>query len=113
MRADSYSRRRFETNTYSVPQSYARQQLVLRAYVDKIEVWAGKELIATHPRSYGKGEEHLGPRHYLKALERKPRALKKSVSFFAAIPVPARPIHFVRKANPTFYTQSLYLSLIG
>ncbi|APC08624.1 hypothetical protein MTJW_14650 [Moorella thermoacetica] len=92
MRADSYSRRRFETNTYSVPQSYARQQLVLRAYVDKIEVWAGKELIATHPRSYGKGEEHLGPRHYLKALERKPRALKKSVSFFSAIPEPARPI---------------------
>ncbi|WP_338835073.1 IS21 family transposase [Neomoorella humiferrea] len=75
VRADSYSRVRFETTTYSVPQSYARQQLVLKAYVDKIEVWARKELIATHPRSYGKGEEHLDPRHYLKALERKPRAL--------------------------------------
>jgi len=47
VRADSYSRVRFETNTYSVPQSYARQQLVLKAYVDKIEVWVGKELIAT------------------------------------------------------------------
>ncbi|MBC7347528.1 MAG: hypothetical protein H5U00_08785 [Clostridia bacterium] len=50
VKSDRYSRISFETNRYSVPTSYAGSFLTLRAYVDHLEVWQGKELIALHQR---------------------------------------------------------------
>lgn len=75
VKSDSYSRVQFETNRYSVPTPYARKDLLLKAYVDRIEVWAGTELVSRHERAYGRYEEHLDPRHYLEELAMKPRAI--------------------------------------
>lgn len=73
--ADSQQRVRFETNWYSVPRRYAYEQLTVKAYVDKVELWFGKELVASHQRLYGKNQESLDPRHYLEGLLQKPRAM--------------------------------------
>jgi len=74
VKSDRYARVCFETNHYSVPTAYAGFLLVLHAYVDRVEVWRGSEMIARHARSYGRGEEILDPCHYLPELARKPRA---------------------------------------
>ena len=74
-RADSHSRVRFENNFYSVPMRYARELMSIKAYVDKVEVWAGQDLVACHKRLYGIGQQSLDPRHYLDELLRKPRAI--------------------------------------
>lgn len=74
-RVDRYSRVRFENNYYSVPSRYVGEILTVRAYVDYIEVWAGKEVVSRHNRLYGNGLQSLDPRHYLDELLRKPRAI--------------------------------------
>lgn len=73
VKSDCYSRVCFETNRYSVPVTCAGLLLHLRAHVDRIEIWQGRECIASHKRSYDRGEEILDPMHYLLALTRKPR----------------------------------------
>ncbi len=74
VKSDRYSRVFFETNRYSVPVAYAGSFLTLRAYVDRIEVWQGGQCLASHKRSYGRGQEILDPVHYLPELAKKPRA---------------------------------------
>ena len=66
---------RFDGNDYSVPYDYAYKPCVARGYVEKVEVLYKASVIATHRRSYGKGEYVLDPFHYLPLLERKPGAL--------------------------------------
>lgn len=75
VKSDSYARVRFENNFYSVPTTYARRWLTLKAFVDRIEVYGKDKLIASHPRLYGRGQEHLVLDHYLDELLKKPRAL--------------------------------------
>jgi transposase len=74
VKSDRYARVCFETNYYSVPTIFAGSLLTLHAYVDRVEVWRGGEMIARHTRSYGRGEEILDPCHYLPELAREPRA---------------------------------------
>jgi len=74
-RVDRYCRVRFENNYYSVPARYAGEVLTIKAYVDQVEIWANKDLVACHKRLYGSGKQSLDPRHYLEELVRKPRAL--------------------------------------
>jgi len=64
----------FDRNRYSVPCQYVGRRLRLEATTWKIEVWNGAQKVAIHQRCYGRGENRLELEHYLKALERKPRA---------------------------------------
>lgn len=73
-KVNSLSLVHFETNRYSVPASYAYQQVTLKAYVDQIRIYHGTDLIAEHGRLYGRNEESLNFDHYLELLERKPGA---------------------------------------
>lgn len=65
----------FETNRYSVPVAYAHEKLVLKAYVDRVEICHGDRVVASHVRLYGRDQEHLDLDHYLDLLLRKPGAL--------------------------------------
>lgn len=66
----------FETNTYSVPTSYAgNKQALLYAFVDRIEIWVDNQCIAQHERTYEKHQEIFEVDHYLDELEKKPRAI--------------------------------------
>jgi hypothetical protein len=76
-KSDSLSLVSFQTNRYSVPDHYAsRDDLLLKGYWDRVKIYnREKELLATHPRLYGKHEESLNPLHYLETLARKPGAI--------------------------------------
>jgi hypothetical protein len=72
---DKYQTVRFDRNRYSVPRSCAFQCVMVKGYIDRIEVVAGGDVVARHQRSYGRDEQILDPLHYLAALGRRPAAL--------------------------------------
>lgn len=68
----------FASNRYSVPTDHAHEKLLLRAFVDRVEISNGKEVVAIHPRCWERERDILDPLHYLSLLERKPRAFTQS-----------------------------------
>ena len=72
---DKYQMVRYETNRYSVPRAAAFQTVTVKAYVERIDVVLGHQVIASHPRSYGRHQQVLDPAHYLDRLDRRPAAL--------------------------------------
>ena len=66
---------RFDRNRYSVPRACAFQTVMVKGYVEHIEVVAGGAVVARHARRYGRDEQILDPLHYLAALGRRPAAL--------------------------------------
>jgi len=72
--ANQYSLVTYATNRYSVPVGQSHEALTLHAYVERIEISCGAELIATHERCWGRREDRLNPYHYLPLLAQRPRA---------------------------------------
>lgn len=73
---NAYSQVVYETNRYSVPVESAYRQLVLKAYPFHVEIAHGEQIVARHPRSYGRQEEICDPLHYLPLLEQRPGAFE-------------------------------------
>lgn len=73
--ANSLSLVRFDCNDYSVPVRYAHHPVVVKGYVDRVEICREAQLIARHTRLWGKAGVRFDPLHYLALLERKPGAL--------------------------------------
>jgi transposase len=62
--ATSLFRVHFDGNRYSVPARHAGTRVSLRAYADRVLVYsAGRQLIATHARAYGRGLDIADPDH--------------------------------------------------
>jgi transposase len=74
-KVDKYQTVRFDYNCYSVPRSYAFQTVSVKGYVDWIEVVAGGQVVARHPRCYQRDQQILNPLDYLATLGRKPACL--------------------------------------
>lgn len=72
---DKYQTVPFDGNRYSVPRRWAFRAVTVKGYVERVAVVADGQVIATHPRCYGRRERVLDPRHFLVTLERKPAAL--------------------------------------
>jgi transposase len=72
---DKYQTVAFDTNRYSVPRRYAFGGVTVRGFVDRVEVVADHQVIATHQRSYGARERVLDPLHFLVTLGQKPATL--------------------------------------
>ena len=89
---NKYGQISFETNRYSVPAWKARKHLTLRAYPFQIEILADNEVIATHPRTYGRKQDVLDPLHYLSLVEQRPGAFEH-----------ARPLRQWRQSWPPVY----------
>jgi len=73
--SNSLSLVRFDCNDYSVPVRYAHHPVLVKGYVERVEVYHRDRLLATHPRLWGKEDVRFEPVHYLALLERKPGAL--------------------------------------
>jgi transposase len=71
----STSRIRFETNDYSVPVRYVGARLSLHADPFWVQLWAGSEVVATHPRCYARRHIVEDFRHYVPLLLEKPFAV--------------------------------------
>jgi hypothetical protein len=74
-RANSLSLVRFDRNDYSVPTDYAHHEVTAVGGIEDVRLLVGTEVVATHPRHWGKEQVTFDPRHYLALLERKPGAL--------------------------------------
>ena len=72
---DKYQTVAFDRNRYSVPRPFAFQPVTVKAYVDRIAIVVGGQVIATHKRSLVPGPPVLDPLHYLPTLGHKPGAL--------------------------------------
>ena len=77
-RASSMSLVRYRTNDYSVPTAYAHQDVVIKGYVDRVDIICRGERVASHRRSYGREDFIADPLHYLALIERKPRSLDQA-----------------------------------
>ena len=73
--ASSLSLVRFDDNDYSVPVRYAHHPVVVKGFVDRVEIARAGEVVATHRRIWNKQKVSFDPVHYLALLERKPGAL--------------------------------------
>jgi transposase len=71
----STGRVRFAANWYSVPVRYASGRLTLQADPFRVRLFAGQELVADHPRSYGREQVIEDFRHYVPLLLEKPFAV--------------------------------------
>ena len=78
VRVSSISLVRYKTNDYSVPTEYGHLQVLVKAYVHRIAIVAGCEVIAEHQRSYEREATIYDPLHYLALLEHKSRALDQA-----------------------------------
>jgi hypothetical protein len=64
----------FQTNRYSVPVDLASESLLLRAFVERVEITDGTRVIAVHERCYGREQDKLDVFHYLPLLKERPGA---------------------------------------
>ena len=69
---------RYETNDYSVPTEYGHRQVLVKAFVWEVVIACASEVIARHPRSYGREDMVFNPLHYLALLEQKTNALDQA-----------------------------------
>jgi transposase len=86
----------FETNRYSVPAERRFHHLVLKAYPFRVDVLHMDDVIASHPRCYGRQQDILDPLHYLPLLEQRPGAFEH-----------AKPIRRWRASWPPVYERLL------
>lgn len=77
-RVSSLSLVRYRNNDYSVPTAYGHREVLLKAYVDRVEIHCGSDCIAKHERSYDKADFIFDPLHYLALIERKVNALDQA-----------------------------------
>jgi transposase len=96
VKPNGYSQVELDTNRYSVPVEHGNAQLVLRAYPFRVEILLEKEVIATHPRCFGREQDVLDPLHYLTLLEQRPGAFEH-----------AKPLRRWRKYWPQDYNRLL------
>ena len=72
---------RYDRNHYSVPCRIAGKTASVRAKADRIIIISNGKQIASHPRSFARGETVYDPWHYLDILQRKPGALRNGAPF--------------------------------
>lgn len=72
---------RFDRNDYSVPARWAHHPVVVKGYVDRVQLHVGGDLVATHERCYGSGEFILSPEHYVPLLQKKPGGIHNARPF--------------------------------
>ena len=77
-RVSSLSLVRYRCNDYSVPVAYGHREVILKGYVDRVEIHCGSDCIAQHARSYDKADFIFDPLHYLALIERKINALDQA-----------------------------------
>ena len=69
---------RYRGNDYSVPTAFGFRDVLVKGFVDEVVIVCSAEVVARHPRLYGRGEFAFDPRHYLALLEQKPGALDQA-----------------------------------
>jgi hypothetical protein len=78
-----------DRNRYSVPAQWANQVVSVRLSADRVRIVANEDIVADHPRCFGRGQLICDPWHYLPVIEKKPGALRHGAPFVQwDLPVP-------------------------
>ena len=72
---------RFDNNHYSVNASAVGRAVEIQAYADRVVIRRDGQIVAEHPRKFGRGETAYDPWHYVPVLARKPGALRNGAPF--------------------------------
>lgn len=91
-----YSQVEFAGNRYSVPADKVEAHLVVKAYPFRVDILYLDDVIASHPRCYGKDQDIYDPLHYLPLLEQRPGAFQH-----------AKPVRRWRASWPPVYERLL------
>ncbi len=81
MRVSSTCLVNVDRNRYSVPAGDAGQAVSVRMTAGQVRVVANGEVIAAHPRVFGRDQLVCDPWHYLQVLDKKPGALRDGAPF--------------------------------
>ena len=54
---------RFDLNDYSIPPTHVRRTLTVLATLDAVRIFDGQTLLASHPRSFDRGQQIEVPAH--------------------------------------------------
>jgi transposase len=65
---------RFDLNDYSVPSTHTRSSVTVLASLETVRISDGKDIIATHPRTWDRGQQIEDPRHIEELREWKAKA---------------------------------------
>jgi transposase len=110
---------RFDTNSYSVPSSYANKTLTLVASDAKIQLCDGTSVIAQHPRSWGRRQVVEASEHRAELLQQKRQAREGKARDRLLAEIPAmtllieRWVEAGRNINFTTASVSRLLDLYG
>ena len=115
VKASSSSYVNFQRNRYSVPVRYAYHNLMLKAFVDRVDISCQERIIASHKRLLGRGEESLDIFHYLPLLIKKPGAFDNArpVRKWQAPPLYQRALHILEKRYPGARGKKEFLKILG
>jgi hypothetical protein len=78
-RTNNFSEATHKTNRYSVPTAYAHQDAVVECYADRVRVVLGREVIAEHPRCFGKHQSILDPLQFSRSPVARRRSSNSSI----------------------------------
>jgi hypothetical protein len=90
---------RFDKNDYSVPHSHVRRSLTVLADPDRVRIVDGQQILASHPRSYDKGDRIEDPAHVQALVEQKREAHHHRATDHLAHAAPASQTLLVRAAE--------------
>ena len=86
VRATKQFRVPLDSNHYSVPSRYAGELLTLKAYAERVCIYAGEQLIARHARSMDRHQDIEDPEHAQQLLaQRKSAREQRLLSQFLAL----------------------------
>jgi len=86
VRATKQFRVPLDSNHYSVPARYAGELLTLKAYAERVCIYAGEQLIARHARSMDRHQDIEDPEHAQQLLaQRKSAREQRLLSQFLAL----------------------------
>mgnify|MGYP006429834219 FL=1 len=71
----------FDRNRYSVNARAANKPVQVRGYAEGVVIRLDGEVVAEHPRAFGRDKVVYDPWHYLPVLDRKPGALRNGAPF--------------------------------
>jgi len=71
----------FDRNKYSVMSQAVGRPVEIHAYADRIVIRQDGQMVAEHPRSFGRDQTVYDPWHYVPVLTRKPGALRNGAPF--------------------------------
>jgi hypothetical protein len=90
---------RYDKNDYSVPHTHVRKTLTVLADPDRVRIADGQQVLASHQRSYDKGERIEDPAHIQSLVEQKRGARRHRATDHLTRAAPASQTLLVRAAD--------------